>query len=165
MAADRTYGALMLQVTVDWQTIGCVDCDFDPFRFPAVPTKTAVYRLWFDTDLGPAVYFGESRNLRKRCVGYATAQGPPSTSTRMRNRIRRCGLAGWRVELSVAAPTLLRDGEPIPIDFGGKEARVFVEHAGVVEAIATPGLIVLNGRGYPPVPADHPLAGAPEGGA
>ncbi len=126
-----------IRVVLRWRSAGAVSLD-DGGK-PAFPSQEQVPGLYRLTFIGaqlqrPAVYIGESDNLRRRLSSNYRNPGPSQqTSLRVNARLREHLAEGGTVRLDVATAAQLHlPNSNLALDLGTKPGRLLAENAALV---------------------------------
>ncbi|MEU7529617.1 hypothetical protein AB0A74_28080 [Saccharothrix sp. NPDC042600] len=134
LEAEPDMPEVDVRVRTTWRRAGEVALDGGGgLLFPPVPPRPGLYRLTFSgmpSQERPAVYVGESGDLRGRFRLYRTPGPTQQTNVRLNDEMINHLRAGGRVVVAVATEAEVEVfGEVRPLSFRRKSARVAAEHA------------------------------------
>jgi hypothetical protein len=142
-------GVTDVRARMQWRAAGPVilDAGGRP-SFPPVEGVPGLYRMRFSNRSGayrPAIYIGQTDNLRRRLNGYRSPATSQQTNVRINTRLRQHLGAGEAVELDVVTEAFVdvggRDG---PLDLTTGSARLLAVGAALVAATLAGDAEIVN---------------------
>ena len=141
---------LDVRLVMQWVDAGSVHLDGTGRpSFAALEPVPGLYRMTFTSQhplARPAVYIGESDNLRRRLAGnYRNPGAGQQTSLRINALLREHLTAGSSVELATATrASVWTAGVEQPLDLTRKASRLLAENAALVQAHMTDRADIAN---------------------